>query len=289
MRGLYPSDESDTFLFQVTGNGRMNILALKVCSSAELLVVLGRLEVLPAGRALWILGEFGVLLVVGLGRVAGPGAAEHLDEFGVEGGEVVGLAAGDEVAVFDHFLVVPVGSGVAEVGAERGPGRQLAVADHVGFDQGPGGVADGADGLVRGEEGLAEGDGVEAELVGVHGVVGEDVVDVRVGVGEFDVDVNFLAPVGLVPGADLAGLSCRTRGRRLRRWRGVFEGLFGVGELDFFDVLGGQDGDALAGEGALPGLGVVGAEDAHDGDSLAKGVAVWLIIRFGRGGSALSG
>src|SRR6476646_3635474 len=46
---------------------------------------------------------------------------ELLDDAGAERRQIVGLAAGDEAAVDDDFLVHPVGAGVAHVGVQARP------------------------------------------------------------------------------------------------------------------------------------------------------------------------
>jgi hypothetical protein len=43
---------------------------------------------------------------------------EFLDGFADEGGQVVGLAAGDEAAVDDDVAIDPYGAGVRQVGLE---------------------------------------------------------------------------------------------------------------------------------------------------------------------------
>ena len=87
----------------------------------------------------------------------------------VEGGQVVGLAAGDQVAVDDDLLVLPVGAGVAQVGLQARPRGERAATDDVGLDQRPRRVADGGDGLVGVEEGLDEGDRVRRRCAARRG------------------------------------------------------------------------------------------------------------------------
>ena len=54
---------------------------------------------------------------------------------------------GNDVSVADDVGVVPVGSGVYEVGPDRRPGRHSASADKVGFEKKAGSVTDRSDGL----------------------------------------------------------------------------------------------------------------------------------------------
>src|SRR5205085_4948152 len=77
---------------------------------------------------------------------------ELLDDLRVEGGQVVGLAARDEPGVDDDLLVDPVRTGVAKVGLQAGPGRELAALDDAGLDQRPRPVADDADRLAARRE-----------------------------------------------------------------------------------------------------------------------------------------
>src|SRR5262245_33918847 len=61
--------------------------------------------------------------------------------------DVVRLAARDETLVDVHFLVDPVGAGVAQIGLQRRGRGQRAVAHDTGLDQRPRRMADGADRL----------------------------------------------------------------------------------------------------------------------------------------------
>jgi len=135
------------------------------------------------------------------------GFGQGCDDLVAEGGDVFGLAAGDEVAVLDDFFVDPGGAGVFEVGVDGGPGGDGLSFDDVGFDQAPGAVADGGYGFSRFYELLDEGDGVfvGAELVGVDLAAREDEGIVVGGVDFVDemIDFDGLAPVGLVPALDL--------------------------------------------------------------------------------------
>jgi amino acid efflux transporter len=108
-------------------------------------------------------------------RLAGSAVGERLEEVGAEGGQVVGVAAGDEVAVLDDLLVDPFGPGVAQVGLEAGPAGDGAAAHDVGLDEGPRRVADRRDGLAAGDEVADERDGVRvgAQRVGVRDAAGE--------------------------------------------------------------------------------------------------------------------
>ena len=86
------------------------------------------------------------------GRAAGDTVVDRLQQGTVEGREVAGVAAGDQVAVDDDLLVHPGAAGVADVGLQARPGGEPPAADHVGLDQGPGCVADGRHRLAGGHE-----------------------------------------------------------------------------------------------------------------------------------------
>ena len=82
------------------------------------------------------------------GQDAAPWATA-LQQLAVEGRQVAGVAAGDEVAVDDDLLVDPLGARVAQVGLQAGPRRELAAPPRPPR-QGPGGVADRGDDLAGG-------------------------------------------------------------------------------------------------------------------------------------------
>src|ERR671914_2199431 len=56
--------------------------------------------------------------------------------------EVVGLARGDDVAVFDELLVDPVGTGVDQVGLDRGPRGHGLAPEQIGLREHPPRMAD---------------------------------------------------------------------------------------------------------------------------------------------------
>jgi hypothetical protein len=67
----------------------------------------------------------------------------------VEGGNVVGLAAGDEAVVNDDLFVNPVRARVDEVGLDRRPGGQRAPFDDARLDERPRRVAENGDGRTK--------------------------------------------------------------------------------------------------------------------------------------------
>jgi amino acid efflux transporter len=123
--------------------------------------------------------------VEGSGRLAGGAVGDGLEEGRVEGREVVGVAARDEVAVLHDLLVDPLRSGVAQVGLQARPARDRAAAHDVGLDERPRGVADRGHRLATGDEVADEGDGVGvgAQCIGVRDAAGQhqgvEVVDGR--------------------------------------------------------------------------------------------------------------
>src|SRR5437764_3334277 len=80
-----------------------------------------------------------VVMRLALGRH--PGRLEDLDQLGVEGREVVRLAAADDragaVGVDVDLLVDPGAAGIADVGLQAGPRRQRAALQHAGLGQRP--------------------------------------------------------------------------------------------------------------------------------------------------------
>jgi hypothetical protein len=165
---------------------------------------------------------------------------ELLDQLGVEGRQVVRLAAGDQTLV-DHLPVDPFGTGVPEVGADRRPRGHGAAAHHVGLDQQPGSVADRADRLAGFEEGVGEGDrrGLDAQLVGVDLAARQHEAVIALGprVLEIEIDRDLLAPVGLVPAADGAGLGCD----HMHGGAGLLERALGLRQLRLLEAVGRQD------------------------------------------------
>jgi hypothetical protein len=133
---------------------------------------------------------------------------EAVDDLAAERLEVVRLAAADEdvrAVLADHdLLVLPVGTGVAQVGLHAGPGGHRASADDVGLDEGPRRVADRRDRLARVEERLREGDGLRlrTQVVGVRDPARQDQAVVVVGRRRVDrlVDVERVGLVEVVVG-----------------------------------------------------------------------------------------
>ena len=99
----------------------------------------------------------GLVLRVGVGshslrglpaKMAGlyDGDATHdLDDGPAEIGEIVGLAAGDEVAVDDDRSILPDGAGIDEVVFDAGRARDADAAVNAGRDRNPAAVADRGD------------------------------------------------------------------------------------------------------------------------------------------------
>jgi amino acid efflux transporter len=147
--------------------------------------VLGLL-VMNGWHVLWALGVAGAAVTYqswaghrerssGSGGLAGGAVRQRLEEGGVEGRQVVGVAARDEVAVLDDLLVDPLRAGVAQVGLEAGPAGDGAAAHDAGLDEGPGRVADRGHRLAARHEVADERDGVcvGAQRVGVRDPAGE--------------------------------------------------------------------------------------------------------------------
>jgi hypothetical protein len=175
-----------------------------------------------------------------LARLAGFG--QGFDDLFAEGGNVCGFATGDEVAVLDDLFVDPVGAGIFQIGVDGGPGGDGLALDDAGFDQTPGTVTDGGYGFSGFDKLFDEGYGVfvGAELVGVDLASGKNqgVVVVGVNFGDEVINLDGLAPVGLVPALDLAGFD----GENVDFCSCSLEISLGVGEFDLLVAVGGKDG-----------------------------------------------
>ena len=101
---------------------------------------------------------------------------DFLDEFAIEGGQILGFAARDKAVVDDYFAVLPLAAGVGNIRLERRPTGELSIADDTGFDEHPRAVAYRSDGFAGGDEVSGEGDGffVGAQFVRVHHPAGHE-------------------------------------------------------------------------------------------------------------------
>src|SRR5476649_1530251 len=70
----------------------------------------------------------------------------------IEGRDIVGLAAGDQLTVDHHLLIAPLRAGVAQVDLQTGPAGHALALGHTGIDQRPRAVADRRDRLVLARE-----------------------------------------------------------------------------------------------------------------------------------------
>ncbi|KAI1691004.1 tripartite tricarboxylate transporter family receptor domain-containing protein [Ditylenchus destructor] len=159
------------------------------------------------------------------------------------GRNVVGLSAGDELAVDDDLLVAPLRARVLQVGLQRGPRGHLVALDAAGVDQRPWAVADRRDGLAGLDECTHEGDRllVDAQRVGVHDAARQQQRVEVVGPGALErhVDREAVGRIVMVPAAHAA-----LGGRDDPRPRaGVVERLARLGHLDLLEAVGHEDGD----------------------------------------------
>src|SRR4029079_12400978 len=117
---------------------------------------------------------------------------DEVDERIGEGLDVVGLAAGDDVAVGDRGLIDHVRAGVPEVGADRRPAGRGPTAEQVRLDQQPRTVANRRDWLALTIERADQLDDLRVypQLVGIaHAarydqgveIIGDGFVDSEVG------------------------------------------------------------------------------------------------------------
>ena len=195
------------------------------------------------------------------------GGGQHRFQRLVEGGDVVGLAAGDELAVDHDFFVAPPGAGVAQVGLQAGPAGQVLAFDQVGVDQRPRAVADGGDGLVLAAEFADEGDGfgVQAQLVGIGDAAGQDQgVEVgRVGVTHVQLDLEALVGMHVVEALDVFAFFLGGDERDLGAF--LFQEVAGLSVFGLLDAVGHQDGDTFVFQ--------IGAHDWRSLACVMKGVA----------------
>src|SRR5688572_10689547 len=84
---------------------------------------------------------------------------EQPDDLLAELWQVVGLSAGDELLVRDHWLVDPLATGVRDVGAKARPRGEGTPAHLVHLDEQPRTVTDGRDRLVGIHEAAHEAHG----------------------------------------------------------------------------------------------------------------------------------
>src|SRR6266702_77667 len=159
-------------------------------------------------------------------------AAEELYHCFIEGRNIVGLAAGDKILVVHDLTIDPLRSCVAKVGLKRWPGGHCLSADGVGLDERPGGMTDGGDRLTVVEETLYKGYGLRigSEVVRVHDAAGQmqRVVFAAVCRRQLDINLDLVAPVGHVPGFDLAGLDARPGSDDVDLCAGILKGFFGL-------------------------------------------------------------
>src|SRR5260370_2189423 len=159
-------------------------------------------------------------------------AAEELYHCFVEGRNIVGLTAGDKILVIHDLTIDPLRSCVAKVGLKRWPGGHRLSADGVGLDERPGGMTDGGDRLTVVEETLYEGYGLRigSEVIRVHDAAGQvqRVVFAAVCRRQLNVNLDLVAPVGHVPGFDLAGPDARPGSDDVDLCASILKGLFGL-------------------------------------------------------------
>jgi hypothetical protein len=150
---------------------------------------------------------------------------DGFDDGLAEGGNVIGLAAEDELALRDYFLIDPAGSGVFQISLERGPLRYRLALERAGLDQRPGAVADCGDCFSGGDELADEVHrfGVHAQVIGIHHAAGQHqcVIFVGVGVVEQLVDLDSVAPF-----LGVSALGCSR----------IVEGFARLGEFDLLEV-----------------------------------------------------
>src|SRR6185295_1522437 len=175
-----------------------------------------------------------------------PAFCDLLDELPAEGGNIVRLAARDDAAIGDYFLVDPLRPGVDQVGLERRPRGHGAAFHGARLDQRPWAVADHADRLSALHELPHELDRlrIAAQLVGVRHSAGQQqcVVIVRIRRVDSDVDVEPVALVEVMPALHFALGGRHDLGLRA----GVGQRLARPGHLDLLETFGNKNGNAFS-------------------------------------------
>jgi uncharacterized protein YkwD len=166
----------------------------------------------------------------------------------VEGREVVGLAAGHDLAVDDDFLVGPLGSGVAQVLLQARPARHELALREPRVDQRPRAVADRGDGLPLAAEFADQRDRflAQPQVIRVRHAARQH-ERIEIGgqrVAHVHLDREAVAVLEMVEGLDLLAL---VLGRDERDLRAVLlEEIARLRVLHFLDTVGHQHRDALA-------------------------------------------
>ncbi len=130
------------------------------------------------------------------------GLGGYCDAGEAEGGQVVGLARGDDVVVDDHFGVFPDGAGVNDIVFDREEGSGALAFQHVRGAEHPGSVADGGCqlALLGDVADELDGFGMAADEVGRKAAGCDDAVEVF-GAG------GIVRDIGLTGVAELAGIA----------------------------------------------------------------------------------
>ena len=164
-------------------------------------------------------------------------AGEQLGHLRIEGGDVVGFSARDQITIDNNLLIDPVSSRVLEIGFQRWPGGHAPPSRGTCLDDGPRPVADRCHWLAGIEEGLHERDclGVHPEEIGVHHTARQEqrVVVLRLRLIERLIHVQFITPLRELPGSN-TGVFGRDD---LRHRASRIECLTGFGQFDLLETL----------------------------------------------------
>ena len=165
---------------------------------------------------------------------------QHLDQLVGEGGDVVRVAAGDQVLVHRDRLIHDLAARVLKVRAHAGPAGDGAALHDVGLDQQPGRVADRGDRLARLVERLDQRHHVvvRPQAVGIGHAAGQHqrVVILLVGGGDQQVGRDAVRLLATALSRDVLG---RQAGQRAGGARRLQLGL-DVEQLGVLEAVGGD-------------------------------------------------
>jgi len=164
-----------------------------------------------------------------------------------EGRNVIGLAAGDQVAVHHHFRVAPARAGIGQVLLQRRPRGDLVSLRQPAVDQQPGAVADRRHRLAGTGHAADE---IQYCFVGAQGVwtdhaTGQHQRIETAGVGAIQwlIHGDRITPVLVLPALDarLLGRRHHAHARALR-----FQQVLGLDQFGLLETMRGEDGDLFA-------------------------------------------
>jgi hypothetical protein len=180
-------------------------------------------------------------------RRAAWGGLNFLDDLGAEGLEVTRIARGDDALVDHDCGISPLGCSIHQIGLDRFKRGHLGARGNAGLDQRPGCVAHSRHHFLSFKDVLDELHlGLDAQQIRIdlaseqyHGdaILGRYLI-------EHLVDLDWAAPILLVPAFDLASL----QQDHIDGGAGLFKGVTQHFEFRLLDAVGGKNGDLFTGQ-----------------------------------------